>query len=364
MKQYIRFYSKDYCKEICSKCNNRRELSYNYSEIYGFLHRYHNDWLDEFLPSKKIKLTYERCYNDAKKCNTLKEFRENFHSSYQESSENGWISSFDWLKKNQKPSGYWNYETCYEEAKKYETISDFQKNCVIAYVVACRNGWRKDYTWLKHLEISEKNEYIVYCYIHENTNSAYVGLTKNIKRRHKQHHNGEKKHGVVYYDNVFNYFKNLGEEVPEPIILEFDIFAKDAQFYEEYYVDLFRKNGFSIINKTKTGSLGGGNKIWSYEKCMNESKKYKNRGEFSRKCPGGYDASKRNKWIDDWPWMKPSRKNPRGYWSYDRCKCEVEKYKSKKEFMDNSYTAYSKINKMKWYELFDFYNKAQLELNF
>lgn len=168
----------------------------------------------------------------------------------------------------------------------------------------------------------------------------------------------------MIYDNVYNYFISFNEEVPEPIILKTNIFANEAQYYEKYYVELFKSKGFNIINKAKTGSLGGGNKIWTYEKCCEESKKYKNRREFQRNCPGGYDASKRNKWIDYWPWMKSSRKNPRGYWSYDRCKCEVEKYKSKKEFMDNSYTAYSKINKMKWYELFDFYNKTQLELNF
>lgn len=35
----------------------------------------------------------------------------------------------------------WNYETCYEEAKKYSTRYEFQKGCGSAYEVARKNGW-------------------------------------------------------------------------------------------------------------------------------------------------------------------------------------------------------------------------------
>ena len=56
-----------------------------------------------------------------------------------------------------KPNGYWTYERVVEEAKKYETIMDFRNNSVYAYDVAKKNKWldklplkrlkTKDGTW-------------------------------------------------------------------------------------------------------------------------------------------------------------------------------------------------------------------------
>lgn len=51
-----------------------------------------------------------------------------------------------------KPNGYWKYDTCYEEAKKYKSKSEFKKNSSSAFCVANKNGWLGDYTWLKRPE--------------------------------------------------------------------------------------------------------------------------------------------------------------------------------------------------------------------
>ena len=44
-----------------------------------------------------------------------------------------------------KPRGYWTYEHCYEEAKKYKTKKEFEKNCESAYKVALKNKWLGDW---------------------------------------------------------------------------------------------------------------------------------------------------------------------------------------------------------------------------
>lgn len=57
-------------------------------------------------------------------------------------------------------------------------------------------------------------------------------------------------------------------------------------------------------------------------------------------------------------WNK-SRKNnniimkPKGYWTYERCKDIVSKYKTKKELYTNDRSVYVKITKMKWFELIE-----------
>ena len=48
----------------------------------------------------------------------------------------------------QKPNGYWNdYDRCYNEAKKYSTITEFAEGSSGAHYRASVNGLIKDYTW-------------------------------------------------------------------------------------------------------------------------------------------------------------------------------------------------------------------------
>jgi hypothetical protein len=56
-------------------------------------------------------------------------------------------------KVEQKPNGYWTYERCYEEAKKYKTFKDFQKNCSSGCTKASKMGWIKEW---KLFETHEK----------------------------------------------------------------------------------------------------------------------------------------------------------------------------------------------------------------
>ena len=38
---------------------------------------------------------------------------------------------------------------------------------------------------------------------------------------------------------------------------------------------------------------------WNYDTCLEESRKYKSRGEFQKKCVSAYRAALRNGWLDD-----------------------------------------------------------------
>ena len=44
-----------------------------------------------------------------------------------------------------KKNGYWTYETCMEESRKYNTRSEFKKGSKGAYNVARENGWIDDF---------------------------------------------------------------------------------------------------------------------------------------------------------------------------------------------------------------------------
>ena len=68
---------------------------------------------------------------------------------------------------------------------------------------------------------------------------------------------------------------------------------------------------------------------WTYEACLEESKKYKTRTEFKKGCVGTYDKSCKQKWIDDFTWLaSPSNKK----YTYEEVKAIAEQFDSLAEF--------------------------------
>ena len=92
----------------------------------------------------KCKWTYETCLEEAKKYKSRGEFQKNNASAYNVALKNGWLDKYTWFKERQS----WDKESCLEEARKYKSRGEFQKKCVSAYDVARKNGWLDDYDWL------------------------------------------------------------------------------------------------------------------------------------------------------------------------------------------------------------------------
>ncbi len=93
------------------------------------------------------KWNYKSCYKEALKYKTLKEFRKKSPSAYNVVCKNGWQDDYVWLKTIPHKAGYWSYEKCYEEAKKYKTRTQFQKGSGSAYDKALKENWLDDYVW-------------------------------------------------------------------------------------------------------------------------------------------------------------------------------------------------------------------------
>ena len=82
-----------------------------------------------------------------------------------------------------------------------------------------------------------------------------------------------------------------------------------------------------------------------------EVSKYETRGDFNKNNRNAYKAAMRMNIIDD---LFKNHKNngysenkkQSGYWSKDILQNEVNKYQTRKEFIKNSYTAYTIARKM------------------
>ena len=99
------------------------------------------------LGSLKRKWTKDECYKEAKKYSTLKDFRKKSPTAYNVSLKNNWDKEYTWLVTTKTPAGYWNYDHCFEEAKKYKTRKQFCKGNHSAYDSALKHKWLDDYTW-------------------------------------------------------------------------------------------------------------------------------------------------------------------------------------------------------------------------
>lgn len=95
------------------------------------------------------KWSYAKCYEAAYQCKCSSEFRRRFGGAYAASWKNNWINDYAWFKRFVPKPSKWNYQTVYDEAKKYKTRFSFSQGSSGAYNIAKQNKWLDDYTWFK-----------------------------------------------------------------------------------------------------------------------------------------------------------------------------------------------------------------------
>lgn len=219
---------------------------------------------------------------------------------------------------NKKPNGYWNKkENCLIEAKKYKNIYELQKKCYGCYKGIKRNKWNDilDSIFTESIKLYSNPEdkiHCIYVYVFEDKKSCYVGRTKNILKRDKQHRFGcRHSNGVMYYDSLWKFCDNNALVMPQPIILENNLNAKESQIKEGEWLSKYVCKGYNAINIAPTGSLGSTIK-WTKEKCLEESKNYISKCDMKKRNQSAYNSAVKNKWID---LLFENQKKPNGYWN-------------------------------------------------
>jgi len=224
----------------------------------------------------------------------------------------------------------WTKEKCRKEALKYDNRTSFRINSGSSYNRANKNNWLNEIC--KHMTIiGNRFNRAIYCFEFSN-NSVYIGLTYNLNKR-KSEHLTSKRSTVYNYindNNIVPNFKQLSDYCS----------VEQSQYLEEYYLNKYIKDGWNIINKNKTGSIGGSIIKWDYESCKNEALKYNNKTSFSKNSPGAYKSSKINNWFSDIT-NHMIIKMKKNYWNKEKCHKESIKYPNRNQFKINSCDAYS-----------------------
>lgn len=356
-------------------------------------------WLKDYTWFQKPsvynkKWTYEICRKEAEKYSYLRDFEQKSKGAAIASRKNRWINDFTWLKRKTLPKGYWNnYVNCYKEAQKYVTISNFSKCNATAYRASCKNNWLKDYTWLhvkkkiwskeecfsiaknyqtkklfktnepraydaakRHGWIKEMTWFIphillkkdlkakiysVYEYIDNEINAVYVGLTNNLKNRDYDHH------GCT--DKVAIFFKEKKRPIPKIHVLKTNLTALESQYYEDIFTKKYKTKGLFIINNGTTGilssSLGGGIELYTYDYVKKIAQKYTSKKQFMNGDINCYKKAVKNKWINNFTWLKNDTKH---IWTYEECYNIAKKYEYKIDFQLKEVRAFTSAYKHKW----------------
>lgn len=189
-------------------------------------------------------------------------------------------------------------------------------------------------------------EKIFLIYSYEFTNHVYVGLTKNLQRRHHEHM-------TILDDTVFLHAKNNGINIPEPKILEQNLTSLESQAKEKNWLEYYSSMGYIILNKGECGifksSLGNcssikndkvvknkkvkNTKTLTYESCYSIAKMYIYKRDFQEKNGFEYRFSKKMGWLSDFSWLQnyPRKKVNKTEITYEDYLQECKKYKSKSQ---------------------------------
>jgi superfamily II DNA or RNA helicase len=158
---------------------------------------------------------------------------------------------------NTKPSGYWDYERCKAEAKKYETITEFKRGCIGAYAACQRNNWIRD-------------------------------LCGHMPRQ------------ATNYEKSFEFAEKEAQKYKN---------TKDFRENAHKTYKRAKKCGWLPVITKKMAVVRAPNGHWnSFENCEKESEKYKKRSEFMKGSIGAYRISVKNGWIDSFFPKKKAQK--------------------------------------------------------
>lgn len=283
---------------------------------------------------------FETCKIEALKYNTKTDFSLKSGGAYNASIKNGWLNDItEHMIAFRKPNKYWTFEMCQNEALKYNTKIEFRNNSSSAYQIAQKKKFLNKIC--EHMALlGNLHKKIIYSYEFSD-NYVYVGLTYNIHKRNSEHLTDIKspvyKHMIKY--NIFPTKKILTDNFVD---------INEAKQLEYYWYNRYKADGWNLLNKAKTGALGGNNIYWTFEKCKVEALKYSTKYEFQKNSGSAYNSALKNNWLNIITTHMIKTQRPTGYWNIERCKIEAHKYKTRFEFQKKSSSAYSASYKKGW----------------
>ena len=254
------YWTYEKCKDEALKYYRRVDFHKNSSGAYTIAYR--NEWLNEIcqhmvILSKPTNYWFEnkdKCQEEALKYTRRVDFNQSSYGAYNAAYLSNWLDEIcSHMDEIRKPNNFWNFDKCFDEAKKYSDKKSFLKNSHGAYESARLHGWL-DKICEHMIPIGSKYKRLIYSFEFPDK-SVYVGLTYNSEKRYYNHIINTKT-----YSTVRNYMieTNL---TPEYRLLTDYVDVGLAIKLEDEYLKKYKNDGWAILNKIKTGGIGGTKRI-------------------------------------------------------------------------------------------------------
>lgn len=313
----------------------------------------HFSWLSS-AKGRVSKWTQEKCFWAAKQCRYATEFYRKFNSAYWMAKKNGWDKNYDWFENTGRiislKKTKWTYDACIEVAKKCRTMHEFMDRYPFVYIKCREKNWLDDFVWLeRHGTPYQEYRMSVYVFLIEELGAVYVGITVDPSARLLQH----RKEGSVY-----KYVKDKNIDFPQMKILETGLSIDEAKEKEGKYIEKYKREGWYMINKMKAGMISSsvgalGRGKWTKKRCFQVALECKTPSELKRRHIGAYKMARRHGWIRDYTWFENGRElAPRVFLDELRHKslAAAKTCKSYKEFLYRYPMYYSAAKRHNWFK--------------
>lgn len=207
----------------------------------------------------------------AKQVNGRREFNIKFPGAYSAARRMQIMEELFGYKMKTGPKKFWTESKIRETASKFKTKIEFRNAYRGGYDTAFALGILDD---LGFETIGSNHKRCIYAIEFED-NHVYVGLTFNLKKRIISHFSSNKK------STPRKYFEESNVNYKVIKCTEYIDKAKASKKEGEILND-YKTNGWFILNKAKTGGLGGGESDLSNEEIIETAINYKNASEFEK----------------------------------------------------------------------------------
>ena len=306
--------------------------------------------------------TKERVLEEAKKYETRSEFYNNSCGAYEAARRNNWLDELC-FKEVRKPAGYWTYEMCYKAAKECKTIKEFYIKYKTGYTHSCKNGWLDSFDWLK----SKKTNWT---YERCKEEAIKYSSKSEFQRGCGSAYSVARKKGWIndWFVNKINPNNTWTYERCKEEAMKYDTLKDFREKSAAAYCVSSQKGWRKDFTWLKL--LGNSNKLyWTKERCYELALECKTRREFQKKSSKAYYYSRKNGWIETYDWFlsehdaRSAAYKGRGLiWTKDACYEEAKKYKTKRDFHKGSSGAYTAALKNGWLDTYDWFEAPIPEL--
>jgi predicted GIY-YIG superfamily endonuclease len=285
---------------------------------------------------KKIyrTLTVDFCLNEAKKYSSRGDLAEKDQAVYNKLRDLKLLNTVFPFKYRENFD--YSFEDCKRLASECETRNEFKHKYMGAWNKARHQGWMEEICQ-RMTRVGTLKKRLIYVYEFPN-NVVYIGLTYDIKKRHK----GHLKKGVVYNHS------QLINQVVTPKLLTDYIDVNEAIEMETKLIIDYTNKGYTVLNKSNGGELGSIplNKR-NKEEVLYFATLCKSREDFKLIYPNHHAQARRDKYYDEVCSLLPAIPKTR---TKEEIKKIVDSCETYKDFFKNYPNDYNYALRHNWIE--------------